>query len=98
MSATAAANVGAGPDGGGRAGAVLDALVEVPVGVGEGRVGGDDAGDGAAAQLAVVLLVARSLPPKPAREIQTAKTVVTRFCPSKIAHKSGLFMNYHRDY
>ena len=100
MSATAAANVGGGPDGGGggRAGAVLDALVEVPVGVGEGRVGGDDAGDGAAAQLAVVLLVARSLPPKPARERQTSKTVVTRFCPSKIAHKSGLFMNYHRDY
>ena len=74
MSATAS-NVGGGPDGGGgRAGAVLDALVEVPVGVGKGRVGREDAGDGAAAQLAVVLLVARDLTPEPVSERRTAVT------------------------
>ena len=62
MTATAANAGGAGPgDGGRRAGAVPDALVEVPVGVGEGRVGGDDTVDGAAAQLAVVLRVTRNL-------------------------------------
>ena len=64
LTATAAAanagGAGSG-DGGRRAGAVPDALVEVPVGVGEGRVGGDDAVDGAAAQLAVVLRVPRHL-------------------------------------
>ena len=69
MSATTAAKARGGSSGGGgrRAGAVLDALVEVPVGVGEGGVGGDDAVDGAAAQLAVVPLVARNLTPEPER-------------------------------
>ena len=67
-SATASAGSGSAD---GRAGAVLDALVEVPVGVGKGRVGREDAGDGAAAQLAVVLLVARDLTPEPVSERQT---------------------------
>ena len=43
-------------------------LQSVPVGVFEGRVGGDDAGDGAAAQLAVALLIARDLAAEPVRE------------------------------
>ena len=49
---------------------VPDTLVEVPVGVGEGRVGRDDAGDGARAQLAVVLSSAA------ARNLAAAKSAV----------------------